>query len=134
MPKDLHNHSTSAQSQRSTHILDAKGVILGRLATQAVYLLRGKHKSSFALHTDSGDYVSIINAKDIKVTGNKLLNKIYYHHTGYPGHLKSTSLGQMMEHSPQKVIEKAITGMLPKNKLRSQWLKRLKIYSSEETK
>ncbi len=119
---------------RQVHILDARDVILGRLATQVADLLRGKHKVSFRAHLDCGDYVKVIHASDVKVTGNKLVDKIYYRHSQYPGGLKETQLGTLMEKSPEKVIEMAVKGMLPKNRLQAKWLNRLTVYAGDETK
>lgn len=118
---------------RAVHTLDAKGVVLGRLATQAALLLRGKHKPTFELNEDCGDYVEVVNAKDLKVTGNKLEGKIYYRHTGYPGGLRSYTLRTLMGKTPEKAIEKAVYGMLPKNRLRARWMKRLNVYRGVKT-
>lgn len=126
------NQTEKTQIVREVHVLDAKDAILGRLATQAATLLRGKHKPSFERHDDKGDYVTIINAADIKVTGSKLTNKIYYSHSGYIGNLKEIQLGKLLEKSPEKVIQHAINGMLPKNRLRAKWLRRLKVYAGEQ--
>lgn len=114
---------------KDVHILDAKDQILGRLATQAAVLLRGKHKIEFSPNQDNGDYVTVINAKDVRVTGNKLEQKLYYSHSGYPGSLKTTQLKTVMTARPEKVIERAVYGMLPKNRLRSGWMGRLKIFA-----
>lgn len=119
-------------SSKAKHILDAKGKILGRLATEAADLLRGKNKVTFELHQDGGDYVTVINASDILVTGNKLVNKIYYSHSGRIGNLKETQLKDMLIEKPETVIEKAVYGMLPKNRLRAGWMQRLKVYAGEE--
>jgi large subunit ribosomal protein L13 len=120
------------QIERAVHVLDAKDVILGRLATQAATLLRGKHKVSFELHQDQGDYVTIINAAQIKVTGNKLEDKKYYSHSGYIGNLKTISLDKLLAKSPTKVLEHAVKGMLPKNRLQAKWMRRLKVYAGEQ--
>jgi large subunit ribosomal protein L13 len=109
--------------------MDATDQILGRLATQAASLLRGKHKTSFAAHIDGGDYVTITNAQAIKVTGNKLEDKVYSTHSGYIGNLKQVTMGTLMKTTPEKVIEMAIYGMLPKNRLRAGWMRRLRVYS-----
>lgn len=118
-------------SSKQVHILDAQGLILGRLATQAATLLRGKQRVDFELNRDSGDYVTVINAQDIKVTGNKLEQKRYYNHSGYPGGLKSVQLKTLLAERPEKVIERAVYGMLPKNRLRSGWMRRLKVFAGE---
>lgn len=117
---------------RKKHILDANGQILGRLATGIADLLRGKDKVEFEAHIDGGDYVVVTNAAKIAVTGNKLHDKIYYSHSGYIGNLKEMQLRDLLERSPEKVIEKAVFGMLPKNRLRSGWMRRLKVYAGEE--
>ncbi len=117
--------------QREWHLIDAKGQVLGRLATKIAHLLMGKHKAAFAPHLDSGDYVVIINAAQIRVTGKKLKDKIYYRHTGYLGGLKETRLEEMLAKDPARVIWLAVKNMLPKNKLQKQRLKRLKIFADE---
>lgn len=122
----------SKQIERAKHVLDAKDIVLGRLATEAATLLRGKHKVDFELHKDNGDYVTVINAAQIKVTGNKLEDKLYHRHSGYIGSLKTTSLGKLLETSPKKVIEHAVKGMLPKNRLQAKWMRRLTVYAGEQ--
>jgi len=114
---------------RSWHQLDASGQTLGRLATQIAGLLMGKQKVYYASHIDCGDYVVVTNAKDITVTGTKLKNKIYYRHSGFPGGLKSVTLGKQLDNDPTKIIEWAVKGMLPKNKLQSPRLRRLKVFA-----
>ncbi|MEK7460874.1 MAG: 50S ribosomal protein L13 [Patescibacteria group bacterium] len=115
-----------------THRLDATGIPLGRLATKIADLLRGKTKPSFVHHLDQGDTVIVINAQALKLTGNKLDQKAYYHHTGYLGHLKTKTTKDLMQTNPGEVIERAVAGMLPKNRLRAVWLKRLTIHAHEE--
>lgn len=110
-----------------THELDAKGQVLGRLATQVSVLLRGKNKPSFRPNIMSGDKVKIINASKVVFTGNKMEQKMYYRHSGYLGNLKEFKLKEMMAKDPTKVVEKAIYGMLPDNKLRKIWMKNLEI-------
>lgn len=127
-------NENAMQVARAAHVLDAKDQILGRLAVQAADLLRGKHKISFESHLDGGDYVTIINAAEIKVTGTKLENKIYSRHSNHPGGLKEEQLKTVLERDPALVLERAIAGMLPKNRLRPIWLRRLKIYAGEATK
>ncbi len=124
--------TTRPQIKREVHIIDAKDAILGRLATRVALLLRGKHKVSFASYIDGGDYVKVINAAAIKVTGNKLDDKMYYSHSGYIGNLKETQLKTLLENYPERVIERAVYGMLPKNRLRSLWMNRLRIFAGEE--
>lgn len=117
---------------REWHILDASKVPLGRLSTVAASLLIGKQKPMFTKHIDCGDYVIVINAKDLVVTGGKETKKFYYHHTGFPGGIKSASLTELMGKDATAPIFKAIRGMLPVNKLRDERLKRLKIYAGAE--
>ena len=113
-------------------VIDATDVVLGRLASQAATLLRGKHKPTFANHMDNGDFVIIINAEKVALTGSKLTQKMAYRHSGYPGGLTATSYAALLEKSPEKAVEKAIRGMLPKNSLGDQMLKKLKVYSGSE--
>ena len=114
------------------YLIDAKGKVLGRLATQVASILRGKNKPSFTPSMDLGDYVVIINAEKIKVTGNKLKGKIYRYHTSYPGGLKSTTLETLLQKKPELVLKKAVQGMIPHNKLGRAIIKKLKIYRGEE--
>jgi len=112
--------------KRQTHTIDATSKSLGRLATQIAVLLRGKQKSSFLPNQDLGDFVVVKNITKVKITGRKMEQKKYYRHSGYPGALKETSLKKLFERSPQEVLRKAVWGMLPKNKLRGEQIKRLK--------
>ena len=118
--------------QRQWHVIDATDVVLGRLATQAATLLRGKHKPTFAPHVDTGDFVVIINADKVALTGSKRENKIAYRHSGYPGGLKAVNYVELLEKNPEKAVEKAVKGMLPHNSLGRQMLKKLKVYSGPE--
>lgn len=118
--------------ERSWHVIDATDVVLGRLASQAAQLLRGKHKPVFAPHVDAGDFVIIINADKVALTGNKREAKLAYRHSGYPGGLRSMPYSELLEKNPERAVEKAIRGMLPKNKLADQQIKKLKIYSGSE--
>ena len=117
--------------QRQWHVIDATDVVLGRLASQAATLLRGKHKPVYAPHVDTGDYVIIINAGKVHLSGNKKTQKLAYRHSGYPGGLRSVRYGDLLEKSPEKAIEKAVKGMLPKNSLGRQMLSKLKVYAGE---
>ena len=119
-------------ANREWLIVDATDKILGRLATEITIRLRGKHKPEFAPHMDMGDFVIVINADKIKVTGQKLDKKIYYKHSNHPGGLKEKTLREMMERKPENVITAAVKGMLPKNKLSAQLLKKLKVYAGSE--
>ena len=114
------------------HVIDASDVVLGRLASQAAVLLRGKHKPQFAPHVDTGDFVIIINADKVALTGAKAEQKKAYRHSGFPGGLRATSYTELLAKSPEKAIEKAIRGMLPKNSLARQQLSKLKVYRGAE--
>jgi len=122
----------SKQIDRKWHLLDASEAPLGRLATQAAQLLIGKGKPTLSHHMDDGDYVVIVNSKSLVVTGNKSLDKKYHRHSGYPGGLHTRTLQEQMQRDPAKVIEQAVKGMLPKNKLQQNRLLRLKIYNGPE--
>ncbi len=111
------------------YLVDAESKTLGRLSTQIANRLRGKHKPEFTPHVDTGDYIVVINADKIHVTGKKETDKIYYHHTGFPGGIKSISLGKMRERSPEKILENSVKGMMPKNKLGRAMLLKLKVYA-----
>jgi len=113
-------------------VVDATDVVLGRLASQVATLLRGKHKPTFAAHMDNGDFVIVVNADKVALTGSKLSQKMAYRHSGYPGGLTATSYAELLEKNPVRAIEKAIRGMLPKNSLGEQQLKKLKVYSGSE--
>ena len=114
------------------HVIDATDVVLGRLAAQAATLLRGKHKPMYAPHMDTGDFVVIVNAEKVAVTGNKRNDKFVYRHSGYPGGLRQRSVGEMLEKQPDRLVEKAIKGMLPKNRLGRAMGKKLKVYAGPE--
>ena len=118
--------------QRDWFVIDAEGKILGRLATEIARRLRGKHKPEFTPHVDTGDYIVVVNAEKIRVTGNKLADKIYYRSTGYIGNLKSVPLGKMLEQTPERVLEIAVKGMLPKNPLGRQMFRKLKVFAGPE--
>lgn len=114
------------------YVIDASGYNLGRLATLVATYLLGKHKVQFSPHLDCGDNVVVVNAAKVNVTGNKLEDKMYYRHSGYPGGIKETNLASLLERSPAKVIEHAVAGMLPKNRLRDDRMSRLKVYAGAE--
>jgi large subunit ribosomal protein L13 len=114
---------------REWHVIDAEDVVLGRLAVTAATLLRGKHKPIFAPHADTGDFVIVVNAEKVALSGDKKNTKMAYRHSGYPGGLTATPIGRVLEKDARKAIEKAVWGMLPKNKLGRQILKKLKVYS-----
>ena len=117
---------------RDWYVIDADGQILGRLATEVARRLRGKHKTQYTPHVDTGDYVVVVNAGKVKVTGRKASDKMYYRHTGYPGGLKEASFTRLIERSPEKVIEHAVKGMLPRNPLGRAMYRKLKVYSGPE--
>ncbi|MEO6471919.1 MAG: 50S ribosomal protein L13 [Aeromicrobium sp.] len=114
------------------HIIDAEDIVLGRLAVQVATLLRGKHKPTYAPHMDGGDFVIVINAEKVALSGNKRTDKLAYRHSGFPGGLKSIAFGDLLEKDARKAIEKAVWGMIPKNRLGRQMIKKLKVYSGPE--
>jgi len=118
-----------ADIERTWHVIDATDIVLGRLAVQSANLLRGKHKPTFAPHMDMGDFVIVINADKVALSGDKKTSKLAYRHSGYPGGLTATPIGDLLEKDARKVVEKAVWGMLPKNKLGRQIIKKLKVYS-----
>jgi large subunit ribosomal protein L13 len=124
--------ATNETAKRDWVVLDAEGKVLGRLATEVARRLRGKHKPEFTPHADAGDYVIVINAAKVRATGNKLEGKVYWRHTGHPGGLKSTTLGKMQAEHPERVIEKAVKGMLPKGPLGYAQYRKLKVYAGAE--
>jgi len=129
----MKTYSTKAgEIERQWHVIDASDKILGKLATEAAKLLMGKHKPIFTRHLDTGDFVVIINAEKVRFTGKKGEQKLYHSHSGYPGGLKSISLERLMETNPPRVIEHAVKGMLPHNRLGAKMLKKLKVYAGEE--
>ena len=117
---------------RNWHVIDATDVVLGRLASQAAQLLRGKHKPIYAPHADTGDFVVIVNASKVAISGNKRDGKLLYRHSGYPGGLRSQTVGQLLETRPERLVEKAIVGMLPHNTLGRSMAKKLKVYAGPE--
>jgi large subunit ribosomal protein L13 len=125
----MKTYSTKASDiKRQWHVIDASDKVLGRLATHVAGLLMGKHKPIFSRHLDTGDFVVVINADKVRVTGNKAKQKLYYRHSGYPGGLKSISLEEMMQTNPTRVIEYAVKGMLPHTRLGASMMKKLRVY------
>ncbi len=124
-PKDI-------ESNRDWYVVDMDGKTLGRAATEIAKILRGKHKPMYTPNMDTGDYVIVVNAEKVHLTGNKLKQKMYHKHSQYPGGLKSTPYGELLEKQPEKVIELAVRGMLPKNKLGRKMFKKLKVYAGAE--
>jgi large subunit ribosomal protein L13 len=124
--------ATSQDRERVWYVVDADGKTLGRLATQIADVLRGKRKPTYTPHVDVGDFVIVINAEKVAVTGDKRQKKLYWRHSGYPGGIRSRTLGDMLEKRPEDVIRKAVKGMLPRNRLARQQLRKLKVYAGAE--
>ncbi|MBR1754728.1 50S ribosomal protein L13 [bacterium] len=118
--------------ERKWYLIDAEGEVLGRLATKIANILRGKNKPEYTPHVDTGDFVIVINAEKVVLTGKKETDKIYYHHTGFPGGLKSASVKEVREKAPERLIEKAVKGMLPHNTLGDEQFQKLKVYAGSE--
>ncbi len=118
--------------ERAWFVIDAESQVLGRLATEVARRLRGKHKAAYTPHVDTGDYIVVVNAEKVRVTGNKATDKTYYRHTGYPGGIKATRFENMIEKHPERVIEKAVKGMLPRNPLGRAAFRKLKVYAGPD--
>ena len=124
--------SAKAESvKRDWYVIDATDKVLGRLSTEIARRLRGKHKPEYTPHVDTGDYIIVINAEKVRVTGNKETDKMYHHHTGYIGSLKSTNLAKLRQEHPERIIQKSVKGMLPKNALGRAMFKKLKVYAGD---
>ncbi len=121
-----------ADIQREWHVIDATDVVLGRLAVQVATLLRGKHKPTYAPHMDNGDFVIVVNAAKVSLAGDKATKKLAYRHSGYPGGLSSTPFGELLAKDPRAAIERSVWGMLPKNRLSRQLMRKLKVYAGPE--
>ncbi|MDR1152579.1 MAG: 50S ribosomal protein L13 [Bifidobacteriaceae bacterium] len=121
-----------AEVERNWHVIDASDIVLGRLATHVAVLLRGKHKATFAPHVDTGDFVIVINASKVALTGNKRDAKMAYRHSGYPGGLRATPYSTLLDKRPDEVVRKAVRGMLPKNRLARAQLSKLKVYAGPD--
>jgi large subunit ribosomal protein L13 len=121
-----------SEVEKKWHLIDADGLVVGRPASRVAAILRGKHKPIFTPHVDTGDFVVIINASKVRLTGNKLQQKAYYHHTGYPGGIKKEMAKDLMKTAPDEIIRKAVKGMLPKNSLGRRQFSKLKVYSGPE--
>lgn len=117
---------------RAWHVVDADGLVLGRLATEVARILRGKHRPIFAPHLDTGDHVIVVNASKVVLTAGKAVDKMAYHHSGYPGGLRATSYGQLRDDRPEELVQRAVRGMLPKGTLGRQMLTKLKVYGGPE--
>ena len=122
----------SAEVRRDWYIIDAEGKTLGRMASEIARRLKGKHKPIYTPHLDTGDYIVVVNAETLRVTGNKLQHKMYHHHTGYVGNIKSISLGKLLEKAPERVLQNAVKGMLPRNPLGRAMFRKLKVYAGPE--
>ena len=123
-----------AEVKRDWYLVDATDRTLGRLASEIARRLRGKHKPEYTPHVDTGDYIVVVNAEKIRVTGNKMTDKVYHHHTGFIGNMKSITLEKLLQKAPEQVIEKAVRGMLPKNPLGRAMFSKLKVYAGPEHK
>ncbi len=123
--------ANSETVKRDWYIIDAEGKTLGRMAAEIAHRLRGKHKPEFTPHVDTGDYIVVVNAEKVRVTGNKASDKMYHRHTGYPGGLKSMSFDKLIEKAPERVIQSAVKGMLPKGPLGRAMFKKMKVYAGE---
>ncbi len=121
-----------AEVRRDWYIINAEGKTLGRMASEIARRLKGKHKPIYTPHVDTGDYIVVVNAEKLRVTGNKLQDKMYHHHTGYVGNLKSISLGKLLEKAPERVLQNAVKGMLPRNPLGRAMFRKLKVYAGPE--
>ena len=121
-----------AEVRRDWYVVDATGKTLGRLSTEIARRLRGKHKPEYTPHVDTGDYIVVVNAEKIRVTGNKMQDKLYQHHTGYIGNLKTITLQKLLQKAPERVIEKAVKGMLPRGPLGRQMFGKLKVFAGPE--
>lgn len=119
---------------RKWHLVDAKGEVLGRMASKIAKLLMGKHKKTYTQHIDTGDFVVVVNAKDIVLTGKKAKQKVYRSHSGYPGGFKEVKFEKLINEQPEKVVERAVSGMLPGNRLKDDRLRRLKVFAGEKHK
>ena len=124
--------ATPETVRRDWYVVDAAGKTLGRLATEIARRLRGKHKPEYTPHVDTGDYIVVVNAAKLRATGNKLQDKLYHHHTGYMGHLKTITLGKLLDKAPERVIEIAVKGMLPQNPMGRAMYRKLKVYGGAE--
>jgi len=121
-----------AEVRRDWYVVDATGKTLGRLSTEIARRLRGKHKPEYTPHVDTGDYIVVVNAEKVRVSGNKTTDKIYYRHSGYPGGIKATPFDKMQQKHPERIIEKAVKGMLPRNPLGRAVFRKLKVYAGPD--
>lgn len=131
-PRKMTQSPSPADVERSWFVVDAAGKVLGRVASQVAHVLRGKHKPIYAPHVDTGDFVIIVNAEQVELSGRKRDVKRYYRHSGYPGGIRSVTAGRLLQTHPERVLEGAIRGMLPKNPLGRKMLRKLKVYAGEK--
>jgi large subunit ribosomal protein L13 len=122
-------HMSKEKVEKRWYLIDANGKVLGRLASEIAKILRGKKKAIFSPHVDTGDFVIVVNAEKVKLTGDKLKGKLYYHHSGYPGGLKAIAAEKLLANKPEELLRRAVKGMLPKNKLGSKVFTKLKVYA-----
>jgi large subunit ribosomal protein L13 len=122
-------HMRKKDVEKTWYLIDANGKVLGRLASEIAKILRGKNKAIFSPHVDTGDFVIVVNAEKVRLTGDKLQGKVYYHHSGYPGGLKAIPAEKLLAKKPEELLRRAVKGMLPKNKLGSKVFKKLKVYA-----
>jgi large subunit ribosomal protein L13 len=130
--KTFQMKATQAMAQRQWYVVDARGKVLGRLATEVAKILRGKHKAGFAPHLDAGDFVIVVNAEGISLTGDKLQQKVYYRHSEFPGGIRATTAGKLLAQKPESVIKLAVKGMLPKSRLGRKLFTKLKVYAGPD--
>ncbi|UCC66298.1 MAG: 50S ribosomal protein L13 [Deltaproteobacteria bacterium] len=126
------SHARKEDVEKRWYLIDAEGKVLGRLATEVAKILRGKHKPIFSPHVDTGDFIVVVNAERIKLTGDKLKGKIYYSHSGYPGGIKGITAEKLLSTKPEQLIKRAVKGMLPKNRLGRKIFKKLKVYAGSD--
>jgi large subunit ribosomal protein L13 len=126
------SHMSKEKVEKRWYLIDANGKVLGRLASEIAKILRGKKKAVFSPHVDVGDFVIVVNAEKVKLTGDKLKGKLYYHHSGYPGGLKAIAAEKLLANRPEELLRRAVKGMLPKNKLGSKVFKKLKVYAGPQ--
>jgi large subunit ribosomal protein L13 len=126
------SHARKEDMVKQWYLIDAKGKVLGRLASKIANILRGKNKAIFSPHLDTGDFVVVVNAEQVRLTGDKLKGKVYYHHSGYPGGLKTITAEKLLAKRPEEVLRRAVKGMLPKNRLGRKVFKKLKVYAGPD--
>lgn len=126
------SHVRKEDVDKAWYLIDAEGKVLGRLATEIAKILRGKKKAIFSPHVDTGDFVIVVNAEKVRLTGNKFKDKVYYHHSGYPGGIKAVAVEKLLAQRPEELLRRAVKGMLPKNRLGRRIVKKLKVYAGPD--